>query len=158
MRLVAFHQILLGIRALHLTGFIHRDIKPGNLGIVKLSITEISVVILDYGQAVRSQSCKPTPGKIGTIPYLAPEMEVKEYGQGVDMWACGVIGRQLFDTDGRLEWQNVVQMKNNYDRAIEGLLAKSANNVGIWLAKCLLGNHLSVCQWKMHLSMPVFSL
>lgn len=48
------------------------------------------------------------PGRCGTVPYLAPEMESATYNNAVDIWACGLVGLQLFVVSrGRLPWNRV---------------------------------------------------
>lgn len=92
----------------------HRDIKLSNLGITNLVEKEVrgevEVVILDYGQCICAESCKARKGSIWTVPYLAPEMEVEGgvYGQAVDVWACAIVGLQLFVTEGKTEWRYVI--------------------------------------------------
>jgi serine/threonine protein kinase len=81
----AFFQILQGLDALHSEGFIHRDVKPSNVGVVSQSADNIEIVILDYGETFRIKNCWTSPGKIGTIPFLAPEMESTMYGNKVDI-------------------------------------------------------------------------
>ena len=100
--MLVFTQILEGVLALHKEGFMHRDIKPGNLGVV--SYDPALAVILDFGQTVQQSTVAPTPGRIGTEGYLAPEMELETYNNGVDIWALGVVGLQLFLTQGLLRW------------------------------------------------------
>ncbi|KAH9203300.1 kinase-like domain-containing protein [Leptodontidium sp. 2 PMI_412] len=106
-RMAAFYQVLPGLVGLHGEGFIHRDIKLSNIGVVKQSADTIEIVILDYGETVRAERCEPCPGKAGTIPFLAPEMERQAYGKEVDLWATGIVGMQLFVSGGKLLWRNV---------------------------------------------------
>jgi len=99
-RLAAFYQILDGVKALHSKGFIHRDIKLANIGVVEFYLdTGIETVILDYGQTINASTFDPKKEKAGTPAYRAPEMEDQIYGSAVDIWACGIIGLQLFVTD-----------------------------------------------------------
>jgi hypothetical protein len=91
---LVFHQILKGIRCLHDAGFVHRDIKPQNIGIASLKPPH--AVILDFGNASQGKHFDPTPGRIGTCAYLAPEMERIQYTNSVDIWAAGIIGYELF--------------------------------------------------------------
>lgn len=140
LRLIAFFQLLQGVCALHSDGFIHRDIKPANWGVVEFSMTDISTVILDYGHATRATACEPKKGSVGTIAYLAPEMEVTTYGREVDIWACGIIGRQLFKTDGKIQWQNVTQDQRDYKSAMVGLQAEPKMEVGNLLSHLLAWN------------------
>jgi serine/threonine protein kinase len=67
-----------------------------------------SVVILGLGSAAKMDNFKrirATPGRVGTIPYLAPEMEWDSaYSAGVDVWALAVIGYRLLTPHGRHPW------------------------------------------------------
>jgi serine/threonine protein kinase len=139
LRLAAFYQTLSGISALHHAGLIHRDIKPANLGVVHLDKDkdQISTVILDYGQTISATSCDPKPGAVGTVPYLAPEMESKPYGPGVDIWACAIVGIQLFITEGKVKWRRVEQEKVQYEIMLKALQALPSNTIYNLLSQML---------------------
>ncbi|KAH6714713.1 kinase-like domain-containing protein [Leptodontidium sp. MPI-SDFR-AT-0119] len=110
LRLVAFCELIQGVNALHRTSFIHRDIKP------------------NYGQAVHAVACEPKPGLVGTVPYLAPEMELRTYGPSVDIWAYGVAGLQLFVTAGTLRWKNVSHERNKFKLVMTALRDEPADS------------------------------
>ncbi|CAG8973534.1 hypothetical protein HYALB_00002860 [Hymenoscyphus albidus] len=120
-RIAAFYQVLQGLVSLHSGGFIHSDIKPSNIGVVKQSADMINVVILDYGETIHAQRCEPHPGKTGTIPFLAPEMEQCPYGKEVDLWATGIVGIQLFMSGEKVPWDNVVRAKTAWRKQVEDL-------------------------------------
>jgi serine/threonine protein kinase len=109
-------QMLQGVQALHTSGFIHRDLKLANIGVVCYSQKDgcIQIAILDFGNSVHQTLCHAMPGRVGTIPYLAPEMEIADYDQSVDLWACGIIALQLHVTNGKLKWRHVVSSKAEY--------------------------------------------
>ncbi|KAL8837313.1 MAG: hypothetical protein Q9170_002570 [Blastenia crenularia] len=102
-RLSLFCQVCLGIQAVHETGWIHRDIKPPNLYIVRL--TPPRAVVGDFGSAVKISEGghTPRPGSCGTIGWLAPELEnpsfAPKYTQAVDVWSLGAVGYYLFVSD-----------------------------------------------------------
>jgi serine/threonine protein kinase len=101
------------LKVLHSNGFIHRDIKPANIGIVSLSPDiNIETVILDYGQTVYATTCNHAQGVAGTPSYRAPEMEDQDYSSAVDIWACGIIGLQLFVVDKRMSWVKATDEKD----------------------------------------------
>ncbi|KAK4983228.1 Serine/threonine protein kinase [Elasticomyces elasticus] len=106
--LTLFSQVLQGLCALHTAGWLHRDIKPQNLGIV--SLDPPTAVVLDLGQALcvhedPLHGLPAVPGTCGTIGYLAPELETVpgSYGQPVDVWALACVGLELFS--GGLPWK-----------------------------------------------------
>lgn len=156
-RLVAFNQLLQGVCTLHEADFRHRDLKLSNWGVVQLSPPEINTVILDYGQTVCATSCEPKVGSIGTIPYLAPEMELETYGPGVDIWACGIIGRQLFITDGKFGWQNVVHERGEFITAMTILNEEAANTVANLILQMLNWDPSQRISAKDALQHPCFS-
>lgn len=100
-----FSQVLSGLGYLHSIGWIHRDLKPANLGVVSLDPPH--AVILDLGQAMHVDAdligrendsngfISPTPGRVGTSLYLAPEMEKRAYTETVDIWALGIVAYEI---------------------------------------------------------------
>ena len=76
----------------------HRDIKPGNMGI--RSFEPLEAVIFDFGHATFENTSNDHFK--GTIAYLAPEVLAlkysgvrSRYGRAVDVWAMGLSGYQL---------------------------------------------------------------
>ncbi|KAF2487470.1 kinase-like domain-containing protein [Neohortaea acidophila] len=102
-----FVQTLLGLSALHDCGWIHRDLKPTNLGVVELGERPFAI-IMDEGQAIcqTSDGHKPRVGHCGTVGYLAPELEngafASTYGKEVDIWSMGVVA--YFLLVGKITW------------------------------------------------------
>lgn len=99
-RIALFTQILKGLACLHSLHWVHRDIKPTNLGVVSLAPPR--AIILDLGQACyfrpsgSSSGIPQQPDCCGTVHYLAPEMEKKPYTAAVDIWAAGLVAHELF--------------------------------------------------------------
>ncbi|KAI1133652.1 kinase-like domain-containing protein [Nemania abortiva] len=90
------HDALLGLKFLHENGWLHRDIKPQNIGVTLGSPPR--AVILDVGQAnvlALGTKFQATPGRGGTLGYLAPEREMSYYDHGADIWPMGVIAIEL---------------------------------------------------------------
>ncbi|KZF23198.1 kinase-like protein [Xylona heveae TC161] len=97
-RAILFKQVLEGLDCLHAHGWVHRDIKPLNLGVV--SIEPPKAVILDIGSVALLEpgevGFRPRPGAYGTVSYLAPEMELATYHAPVDIWALGLVAHEIF--------------------------------------------------------------
>lgn len=93
----AFQQLLLGLKWLHSHRLVHRDIKVVNIGI---SLDPLHVSILDLGTVCKlddsTDLIAPSPGQLGTVHYLAPEMELEDYDGKVDIWASGIVGCEIF--------------------------------------------------------------
>ncbi|KAF9729841.1 hypothetical protein PMIN01_11774 [Paraphaeosphaeria minitans] len=87
----AFRSALLGLKVLHDKDWLHRDLKPPNIGLFDKSLHS---VLLDVGTSRhirRGTMLQPRPGTLGTIGYIAPELELKEYDHSIDIWAMGII-------------------------------------------------------------------
>jgi serine/threonine protein kinase len=91
-----FHDALLGLNFLHTHNWAHGDLKPGNVGIIDWKNPR--VVLLDFGGAVQLPDgglLPSTPGRGGTVNYLAPERELQCHNALIDVWSLGVIGFEL---------------------------------------------------------------
>ena len=69
-------QILSALEAAHGAGLVHRDIKPGNVFVVKLAEETELAKLLDFGVARVVEDGAPTSsvgGLVGTVAYMAPE-------------------------------------------------------------------------------------
>lgn len=96
------YQTLRGLKRLHSTGMMHRDIKPQNLmfkhPIETKDISDNVIKICDFGFAAQEKCGFKTPFvKCGTPGYVAPEIcSVKDddgvyYGSPCDIFSLGVI-------------------------------------------------------------------
>lgn len=101
-RVALFASAVMGLSALHTAGWIHRDIKPGNLVVVSLDPPRGLVIDLERATTISSHP-KQRQGMIGTPGYLAPELENSEfatggqeyYNEAVDVWSLGAVGLDL---------------------------------------------------------------
>ncbi|XP_003744975.2 serine/threonine-protein kinase NLK [Galendromus occidentalis] len=92
---VFLYQILRGLKYLHSSGILHRDIKPGNL----LVNSNCVLKICDFGLArcIEPDSRRAMTQEVVTQYYRAPEllMGAKHYDEAVDMWSVGCIFAEL---------------------------------------------------------------
>jgi serine/threonine-protein kinase Chk1 len=86
-----FHQIISGVGYLHNLGISHRDIKPENILLDahgKLKITDFGFATVFRTRGVERLLEK----RCGTLPYVAPEVLVKQYkAMPADIWSCGIV-------------------------------------------------------------------
>lgn len=89
---------------LHTTmGYIHRDMKPGN---VLLATGRREGFLSDFGSAAKIEPDGKVPASPGTLFYLPPEARrVGRLGPEADIYGLGLI---LFEmVNGRLRWEEV---------------------------------------------------
>lgn len=83
-------QVLEGLRVIHDSGLIHRDIKPGN---IIVDIPSMDIRIIDFGLAEFHFPNKSHNYRIATKPFKPPEILVnyRQYNQSFDMWGVGCL-------------------------------------------------------------------
>ena len=100
----ALPQLARGLRALHVAGMVHRDVKPSNIRVTE----DGRVVLLDFGLVAEVEP-KRNPAEagliVGTVAYMAPEQCAGDVPitPAADWYAVGVVlfyaltGRFPFD-------------------------------------------------------------
>jgi serine/threonine-protein kinase len=95
-------ELLAALEAAHAVGVIHRDLKPGNVFLVRDGTGNESVKVLDFGLAKRSEApYGSTPQTrqsmmVGTPEYMAPEQACgQQVGPHTDLYAVGVIAFEM---------------------------------------------------------------
>ncbi|RFU30292.1 hypothetical protein B7463_g6070, partial [Scytalidium lignicola] len=97
------HQILEGLKIMHLENFVHRDLKPKNV-LVCQGPPRWWVKLADFGLSKRRTEETAYRTQTGTHAYMAPEIlgyapnvdaEGAGYTNAVDIWALGCIVYRL---------------------------------------------------------------
>eukprot|EP00177_Eucheuma_denticulatum_P002386 GFKZ01004276.1.p1 GENE.GFKZ01004276.1~~GFKZ01004276.1.p1 ORF type:complete len:428 (+),score=64.82 GFKZ01004276.1:352-1635(+) len=87
-------NILSAVLYLHERNIVHRDIKLENVLCIDDDPQKpVQVKLADFGLSSKLSGKNPScRSHVGTSFYIAPEIiQRKGYGQGVDLWACGVL-------------------------------------------------------------------
>jgi serine/threonine protein kinase len=89
-----------GLAFIHLHGYMHRDIKPGNIGV---DLNPARAAILDLGAC--TQATESHNQMVGTIAYLAPEIinlkrhtdsqTLPSYTSQADVWSAALSGAEF---------------------------------------------------------------
>ena len=90
------YDALLGVNFMHKNGWLHGDLKPGNIGVRGTG----EAVLLDLGGATwvpAGTSLKPKIG--GTPGYLSPERDLEQLDASADIWSMGLVAFQLLYDD-----------------------------------------------------------
>ena len=82
-----------GLKVIHNSKLIHRDLKPDNIFLT----ADLTVKIGDFGLSKELNNSKDyANSEVGTLFYMAPEIvNGKKYNNKVDMWALGCIIYEL---------------------------------------------------------------
>lgn len=108
------HQVGSALQYAHNEGYIHRDIKPGNI----LIREDGTALLSDFGIARLAEASTMTMGPIGAPAYMSPEqIQGRELTEQTDIYSLGIVlyemttGRRPFTGDGSTGTGSLSRMK-----------------------------------------------
>lgn len=109
-------QLLATLEYCHAQGVVHRDVKPENMMLTRATSLWGSpdCKLIDFGLAGRTGPDGKLSGKVGTPPYMAPEVVRQEaHTCKADLWSVGATAFELLS--GRAPFSR------DHERAYEGI-------------------------------------
>jgi serine/threonine protein kinase len=87
-----FEHLIQGYQSLLSRNIIHRDIKPHNILLTSSDIETNELRIADFGLSKSLEDLKISMSKVGTTPYMSPEMlSVENYNYKSDIYSLGLV-------------------------------------------------------------------
>lgn len=83
-------QALHAVKYLHDNNISHRDLKPENI-MFRDSEPDSSLVLVDFGMAIKFHEGTKMNTQVGSPSYVAPEVLKGSYTEVADLWSLGVI-------------------------------------------------------------------
>ncbi|ETS80188.1 hypothetical protein PFICI_07717 [Pestalotiopsis fici W106-1] len=151
-------QVLEGLTFMHDNGFVHRDLKPGNIMVVTTG-PDWFVKITDFGVSKRRQhGMSSLHTQRGTVAFMAPEIfrSGGSYGSSVDMWSLGAVVYRIVtnklafsDYDGLFQFSHGMSSFPVHEFAKNGVSSEAEDFI-LALMKKDPNERLSVAEAALH--------
>lgn len=100
-------RLAAALAAAHEAGVLHLDLRPANIILERAGTPEESPVILDFGIAKRAGESYPFAA-LGATPYHAPELAQGSRTAAADVYALGVLLREMIEPPVPHAWRRLI--------------------------------------------------
>lgn len=83
--------MILAVAHCHQQSIVHRDIRPENILVKTIDRDNFEVKLSGFGLAASLTAGEKLTRLVGSPYYVAPEVLLRSYDHGCDVWSCGVI-------------------------------------------------------------------
>lgn len=136
------YEVLTGLRDMHLKGWMHRDVKEDNVGLLSPLVPgsrDCRVKLLDFKHAAEVPVNGRLTAAVGSQGYMAPEVLEASYDDLADCWSFGVLAHRLLlgtapfedlvqDPQSMVNWRQYLQLPPSMPemaaRFVRGLLVE----------------------------------
>jgi serine/threonine protein kinase len=139
-----FQQVAHALQAVHLAGFVHRDVKPANVLVGNVGEADEYAVLSDFGIArALDGSPGPTVGlPPGTPPYMAPEMWLHWTADArSDQYALACVLIQMLTGEPPYKGEDIAALRDQHCDAplpqLGELLPEAPDGLAAAIAKAL---------------------
>jgi len=100
-------RLAAALAAAHEAGVLHLDLRPANIILERAGTPEENPVILDFGIAKRAGESYPFAA-LGATPYHAPELAQGRQTAAADVYALGVVLREMIEPPVPHSWRRLI--------------------------------------------------
>lgn len=136
-------QLVNALKAAHVRGIIHRDIKPLNIFV----LSDGTLKLADFGiaQVDGIETLNTSKNVVGSVHYLAPEIILKKPVSGAsDIYSCGIVlfemltGKVPFDKESAID--TALSHVNDPFPSIRKMLPHCPKEIEKLISKCVKKN------------------
>ena len=125
-------QLANAVHEAHEAGLVHRDLKPHNIMVERLSVGDEFAYVLDFGIVWMDDGMEVTQGFVGTPLYASPEQALGErLDRRSDIYSMGAIFYHMLTGRPPFESQSVIDVLKQHVRTTPAPLSEVVPQAGV---------------------------